>query len=195
MPGDNMDARKIFAEQFEPDGDGFLYRYRGKSAPIRVTAAERERFIADFNKRCGYMVWGSAAFMSVAVLLSVLFKEELAPLLHGYQIYVFVVLLIPTMWILNRKAYRAPAQELRHRIPVGVERSSDEVRRRAVARMSWGFLAGVSVFGAVYFAGRIPQSGFDSGWGAIWIAGAVCFFGAMTFGAYRKWRYGRSPDD
>ena len=42
-------VRQLFADQFEPEGTGFLYRKSIKGAPIRVTAVERDRFVAAFN--------------------------------------------------------------------------------------------------------------------------------------------------
>lgn len=195
MSGDSLDARKIFADQFEPDGDGFLYRKSGRGAPIRVTAAERDRFVGDFNRRFRYVVWGSAGAMMAAILLLLAFEAELTPIFHGYEIVIAPVLGILLIVIANRKTYDAPARELRHRHPVGFERSRDEVRRRALARVNWRFLAGMAIFGAVYFASHVPKSGFDSGWGAMWIAGAVFYFGAMIGAAYRKWWYGGTADD
>jgi len=195
MSGDSLDARKIFADQFEPDGDGFLYRKSGRGAPIRVTAAERDQFIDDFNRRFRYMVWGSAGATMAAIVLLLAFEAELTPIFNGYEIVIAPVLGVLVILIANQKVYGAPARELEHRHPVGFERSRDEVRRRALAKVNWAFLAVTAMGGVVYFASHVPKSGFDSGWGAMWIAGAVFYFVAMIGAAYWKWRYGRTADD
>jgi hypothetical protein len=45
-------VHQLFAEQFEPDGADFLYRKNMKSAPIRVSVAERDAFVAAFRRAC-----------------------------------------------------------------------------------------------------------------------------------------------
>jgi hypothetical protein len=56
----------LFAGRFEADGDYFLYRNRPTAAPIRVSADERERFIADYSKAFGRILWGTA-FLLIAM--------------------------------------------------------------------------------------------------------------------------------
>src|SRR6478609_440552 len=53
--------RQLFADQFEANGDGFLYRRNCKDAPIPVSAAERDRYIAGFDKFLKYSFWGTIA--------------------------------------------------------------------------------------------------------------------------------------
>ncbi len=54
----NLDrVRDLFADQFEPSGDGFLYRKSMKGAPIPVSRDERERFDADFHRRLRKLMW------------------------------------------------------------------------------------------------------------------------------------------
>ncbi|WP_172840836.1 hypothetical protein [Allosphingosinicella indica] len=49
--------RKMFADQFEQDGESFLYRRDLKGAAIRVTQAERDEFVASFNRTARYIFW------------------------------------------------------------------------------------------------------------------------------------------
>ncbi|HEX4859607.1 MAG TPA: hypothetical protein VFV07_00130, partial [Rhizomicrobium sp.] len=53
--------RQKFVDQFEPDGQGFLYRKFMRDAPIPVSAAERNRYIATFDKARKYQIWGTLA--------------------------------------------------------------------------------------------------------------------------------------
>ena len=40
----------MFADQFEPNEQGFVYRKYMKGAPIQISAAERARYIDTFNR-------------------------------------------------------------------------------------------------------------------------------------------------
>ena len=48
---------RLFAEQFERDGSGYLYRRSRKGAAIRVTADERDHFVNAFNDSLLIGVW------------------------------------------------------------------------------------------------------------------------------------------
>ncbi len=57
MTGNFDRVRQMFADQFEPDAQGFVYRKSMKGAPIRVSAVERDRYIATFNRYTRYASW------------------------------------------------------------------------------------------------------------------------------------------
>ena len=63
--------RQMFAAQFEARGEGYLYRKHSIGEPIPVSAAERDRFIAEFESfiRTGFwsMVGGLIALVSVFI--------------------------------------------------------------------------------------------------------------------------------
>lgn len=57
MPNDEIDRQRAgrnFLNQFEPDGDSYLYRAAMAGKPIRVTAGEREQFLRAYLRanRC-----------------------------------------------------------------------------------------------------------------------------------------------
>src|SRR5689334_12829650 len=65
-----------FAGQFQPDGDGFLYRKGMKGAPIRVTAAERQRYIEEFEKSGRFVFWAGVTVGVLAPLALVFYSAS-----------------------------------------------------------------------------------------------------------------------
>ncbi len=57
--------------QFEPDGAGFLYRNHTVGEPILVSAADRNRYVAEFTKftKFGFWVMLAGALILLAVFL------------------------------------------------------------------------------------------------------------------------------
>jgi len=62
--------RQMFAAQFEPEGAGFVYRKHSIGEPVRISAVERDRFIADFEK---FLRQGFWAMLAGAVALAAVF--------------------------------------------------------------------------------------------------------------------------
>src|SRR5687768_4350793 len=50
-------ARRQFADQFEQDGDQFIYRKSQKGEGYRITAEDRDRFVAEFDRRTRWSMW------------------------------------------------------------------------------------------------------------------------------------------
>lgn len=182
-------TRKSFADQFEQDGAGFVYRRFQKGAAIRVTAEERSRFIDEFNRNLRRGMWimyiGIAVALGGAVLFSALRGSDLS------QAALFVgvgVVLIPYLFY-NYWVWGAPARELAGRTPVAGERSPDEVRRLRFQRMTYGQLGIAALAGLAFpFFGSARQDVF-SGWNRLWLVfgGALVLFVAVQ--AFRKWRF------
>jgi hypothetical protein len=63
---------EILAAQFEPDGDGFLYRPNLAAPGIRVTLAERERFVYQYRRRFRVLTWSAAGVMLLAIFAAML---------------------------------------------------------------------------------------------------------------------------
>lgn len=63
--------RQMFSAQFEPQGEHYLYRKHSIGEPVPVSAADRDRFIADFETflRQGFwsMVGGLIALVGVFI--------------------------------------------------------------------------------------------------------------------------------
>ena len=67
-------SRKSFADQFEQDGSGFIYRRSQKGEAIRVSADERNRFIDDFNRNLRRGMWMMYIGVSLGLLGVILFS-------------------------------------------------------------------------------------------------------------------------
>ena len=64
--------RQMFAAQFEPAGDGYIYRNHTVGDPIRVSAADRDRYVANFERftRQGFRATLIAAIVLLAGLVA-----------------------------------------------------------------------------------------------------------------------------
>ena len=72
----NFRLNQLFADQFEPDGKAFLYRKGMKKAPIRVTDAERNSFIATFKHRLRYANWSIVPATALLIGLLVVIEPD-----------------------------------------------------------------------------------------------------------------------
>ena len=50
-------VEQLFADQFTSDAHGYVYRKSQKGAQFWVSEAERDDFIATFNRRLRYSTW------------------------------------------------------------------------------------------------------------------------------------------
>src|ERR1700681_1582256 len=58
--------RQMFAAQFEPEGEGYIYRTHTVGEPIPVSAADRDRYVANFERFTRQGFW---AILIAAILL------------------------------------------------------------------------------------------------------------------------------
>jgi formate/nitrite transporter FocA (FNT family) len=179
----------MFADQFEADGNGFLYRKYSKGAPIQVSTEERDRYIARFNRFLKYWFWGIMAGTVILCAAAALytFKFNIEPSDSSSWItisLVFAISMIPYYW-----AWNIPARELRGRGAVGVARSRAEVRRRYLERPSYSQIAALlAVVLASLLNGHFREN-LLLGWNRLWlILGAFTFVMALVL-AFRKYRF------
>jgi tetratricopeptide (TPR) repeat protein len=181
-------ARQAFADQFEQDGSGFVYRRSQKGEAIRVSAEEHDRFIGEFNsnlRRANWIIYvGLTLVLGGIIALSLLSGSDLS------EAAIFIgigAVMIPYV-AYYRWAWAAPARELAGRTPIAVERSPEEARRLQFQRVSYGQLAGAAFAGLVIpFIGSSGDDVF-SGWNRLWLVfgGALVLMAAVQ--AFRKWR-------
>jgi hypothetical protein len=182
-------VREMFANQFEADGDGFVFRKNSKGAAIHVTVAERDGFVVAFNRRLRWMNWGLIAAILVLILGLVAWdlttNQEVfeAPMYVGLGLILFVFML---GWF---RAWNAPAQALATRSPVAPERSHDEFRRIAMRRMTWSQLGAAATAFAVGLWSLSRRIDLSAGWNRLWLVGAGLLFLLVAYRAYRKWRF------
>jgi len=107
--------RKMFAAQFEPDGVGFLYRNHTIGEPISVSAAERERYVAAFDKftRHGFwaMIAGAALLLAIFLLYSMTTQREVPDSISWSAFGVMIVLYMAAYL----RAWNFPLRELQRR--------------------------------------------------------------------------------
>jgi hypothetical protein len=185
-------VRQMFAERFEPDGPNFLYRKNIKSAPIRVSEAERNTFVATFNRRLRYLVW----MMIAATLLLIGLLIALIPNVDGPSAHlgtyvglgcIFAPWMVGYYW-----AWNGPTRELERRPAVAQAPTREEVRRLKFSKMTYGQL-GFAVMTASFLLWKeAAKTDVFHGWGILWLMFAAALIVGATVQAFRKWRFERS---
>lgn len=107
--------RRMFEAQFEPRGEGYLYRNHTIGEPIPVSAAQRDHYIAEFTKFTKRGFWamlGSAIGLLIAfILYSTITKAEVPDLM---MCGAFGVMFAAYM-AAHLHAWNLPVRELRGR--------------------------------------------------------------------------------
>ena len=105
--------RRMFEAQFQPAGDGFLYRNHTIGEPIPVSAAQRDRYVEDFARftRLGFwaMLAGAASLLAAFLLYSTLTRSEVPDIvMFGSFGVMFAAYMTAYL-----KAWNKPQRELR----------------------------------------------------------------------------------
>lgn len=182
----------LFADQFQLDGDKYLYRKGMKAAPIRVAKVERDDFVETYRRhaRIGFWVMLLALILLSTLMIGVSMSNDAVDVETGtYAIVGFVSALY--LW-LNFHAWNAPHRALRHRATTGAALTKQEVRRITFDKISYGQLAGVGV-GSLYFVWIAwDEHGGFIGRGRFWLGLAGLMLLVAVVQAFRKWRHSRS---
>jgi hypothetical protein len=187
--GSNFDrSRKMFADQFEPDGQNFLYRKYMRGAPVRVSAAERDRYAATFDRFLKYQFWGMAAGIVVltasVVSYAVVTNVDLPVMaLYAGLGAILAAFMAGHFWIWN-----FPARELRGRPTIADTRSRAEMKRLYLERLTYGQIA-TAAGAAIVLLLRFRSGGsLLSGWNLLWTGMAAVMLVLCAVQAFRKWR-------
>jgi hypothetical protein len=187
---------QLFADQFTADGADFLYRRNRRQSPIRVTAAERQAFIADFVRGFPRLFWALiltivAGIIGLVVYETVFDGADQQCFTYGVMAVAFAVYMLAYQHYWN-----APWRALRTRAVVGEGLSQSQVRAIALSKISWRSL-GASVLGVTFLLITF-EAGNDLtvGWNRLWLVAAAVMYALLTFQAYQKWRLGigAAPD-
>ena len=181
-------VRQVFADQFEPDGTGFLYRKSLRRAPIRVTEAERDGFIRTFNRRLRYAGWSILPGTMLLILLLALFVPDIDSVSGQIDMWMGFGLSLASFLLAYRWAWNVPSRELERRTPVGPRRTRQEMRRVMFARLTYAQLG--SVVGMAFLLVLQVSSKGDvlHGWGILWLVLAAALVIGAGIQALRKWR-------
>ena len=181
--------RQFFADQFEPDGNGFLYRQNMKDAPIRVSQAERDRYVQSYDKFTRRGFWGMTAATILLILVFVTLSVGTGQEISAAYLYAGVGVIIAGFVGASRWARGLPMRELRGRGTVGEARSRTEVSKRFFAKTSYGQIA-IAAAGALVAVTKIDfHRDLFSGSNLVWSLLGAFVLGASLFAALRKWRF------
>ena len=187
---DNRDrVRQAFAEQFEPDHTGYVYRRSQKGEAIRVSTDERRRFIDEFDRRIRRARWIIYIGLTLAVGAPMLWSLQHDAELTQPAIFAGLGAAMICYFSYHYRAWTAPARELAGRTPIARERSPEEVRRLRFQRLTYRQLVGAAFAGLVIpFLGASPHDLF-SGWNRLWLAFGAVITLVAAVQAFRKWRF------
>lgn len=182
-------VRDNFARQFTPDGDGYVYRRRQRGEAFRVTAAERDAFVAAFDRGIGRLFWGGLAVVIALIVVFEVWPTILPVRLHPWHetiVAIAAVILFLTIW---RRLSGAPDHALDRRVAIAGALDAAARRRVNFAELPWTVL----ITGAVLMMGLIaraldPPGAIDR---AYIVGGAIGFVFFVLLGV-AKWRITRS---
>lgn len=188
----NLDrVYELFADQFEQEGDGFVYRKSLKGAAKRISTAERDDFIANFRRNYRRMFWSWVLVMLCGIFAyvgwTVYDDRETSELTLYLGIAVFVGMFLFSHYYV----WGAPARALERRAAIGRERTRAEVRRLMLEKMSWGQLGGAAGLTAILLLNRSEKDSLLVGWNRLWLAFAGLMILVIGIQAFRKWRFDR----
>lgn len=184
--------RDLFVDQFTPDRNNFLYRKSGKGAAIRVSAAERDAFIANFNKRIRYLSWSITVATLALITLFVLLSPDAESGRTQVAMYVGVGCIMAVSLTAYYWAWNQPMRDLDRRSEVAGPLDREQARRLGLSQISYGNL-GFAVIAALGLVWKQSAEGdVLHGWGLLWPIFAGLIIVGVAIQAFRKWRSDRS---
>ena len=185
--------KQLFADQFTLDGRDYIYRKSMKGAAIRVTAQERDAFIADFARRIRYASWMLVGGTIGLIALLVFFDFDRGTAGADIALYGGFAMMMAIFWLGYLWAWNAPVRTLERRPEVGEALTGHEARRQAFERMTYGQL-GLGLLAPFFILLQVSKD-YDLfyKWNRLWLIGAGVFVLLVAVQAFRKWRYTR-PD-
>lgn len=184
--------RDLFADQFMPsDGGDYIYRRSGKGEAVRVSAAERDLFVADFARFLRRSTWGVFA-ATIALIAALVF---LAPVTGRGQdqmpMTVGIGAIVASFLVVSHRGWTRPARALARRAVVARALTGEEARRLALSKITYGQLALSVLMAGMLAVNHSPGRGMPHGWDALWLAAAALMVAVAAMQAFRKWRYDR----
>ena len=179
----------MFADQFEPDGNNFIYRKHMKGAPIQVSASERAKYIRAFNIYLKYASWGIAIGIITLILFFATYSVMTATDLPDMDLTVGLGLIVVLFIGGHYWAWNLPVRELRGRGTIGEPRSRAEIRRLFLTKLTYGQIAAGAGFGVLMLFHIGSKEGLLSGWNIVWLVLGTTLLIMSAVQAFRKWRF------
>lgn len=185
--------RETFVDQFQQDGDAYLFRKALRGAAIRVTAAERDAFIADFDKslRRSTRIFVLAIVAITLVAIGGAVALELAEPWMTIAITAPFIVALATFVTVIIRSYGAPARSLAHRVAIAPPLTRSDARKMALDQLRWSHFASFAALFAVATWQIHINWDITRGWGRIWLVLAAVMAIGIAVQAYRKWRHDR----
>jgi cytochrome c oxidase subunit IV len=192
----NARLQRSFADQFTPDGDAYLFRRGMRGAAVRVTARERDAFVADYAQISARLRWslmaGLIAAMILIVGLSVALKIDADSRLFSVITYGLIIAIGAVFVGLQMRAYYEPGRALDHRMTVSGALSRAETSRAMLKRTDWRQIVVLPLIGAGLIVTNWPHRHEPGSW--FWLAMGVIMVPLGILAAVRKWRVAHSGD-
>jgi hypothetical protein len=195
-----MRLRETFEAQFEfVAGDKYLYRRNQKGELIPVTADERARFIRQYMRRVRFIMAGLIAALLIFQGVGIWWMVSRDGDVHHagpFDIsnavpFVGDLIIAGVAVFLMHWVRGAAARELEGRMPVGRERSKEEMRAIFFRQMSYGYLTAVAAGGVFLVLTHASNDDFHSGSFRIFLSLGVLLVLVACVQAFRKWRFER----
>lgn len=137
-----------FVDQFELDGDDWLYRYNNVGPAYRVTDSEKDDFVVAFDRREKWSFWIGLPLL-LGLLMIAFFVLPSGTLRGSSAASIFIGPLLGFAWRASSTfmAFRAPVHGLRDRTPVAPRLSNTERRRIELDQISYMDVAGAAFAG------------------------------------------------
>jgi len=188
-------VRALFSDQFEPDGDNFIYRKSMKGPPVSVSRSERNELITTFNRHLRRGSWGILIGLFILCGLALLLLDVTQLGFSETPIYIGFGAILTIFMVFYWWAWTAPARHLERRPALGQSRSRSEMRQLMLQRTSYRQLALAAALGVV-LPFKLSQD-FDvlSGWNRLSIVFCALLLVGSGVQAFRKWRHDSATDN
>ena len=180
-------VRQIFADQFSTDLNGYIYRSGQIGASYRVSAFEREQFVATFNKRMRYATWSSFPATVIFILLLAWLFPDTDSFRNSIALWVGIGAIIASLMAIFFWAWNAPARELQRRFPEGAALTKTEARTLAFSKITYGQLALAAVMGGGLAWKKSSETDVFHGGGLVWLFVGGSLISLAGIQAIRKW--------
>lgn len=186
--------RQAFADQFSVGEHGLFYRKYQKGAPIRLSKAERDGFVAAFNRRIRYATWSIfPATVGLILLLVWLTPGADSPVaqvaMWGGIAGILLLFMVIYYW-----AWNAPSRELERRNPEGPALTKEEARALAFSKITYGQLSLAALMGLGLIWKMSTKIDVFHGWGVVWLAVGAAVVVLAGVQAIRKWRFNQQRE-